>query len=83
MGRGGWGGKAAGIAEGDTRTSRLWRHRQYAPNRSGPSPVVGYRARNRVTVRLRGVAKFANIIDVLVGAGAAKCVISRNGDFRS
>jgi uncharacterized protein YggE len=62
--------KGAGIDEKDYQTSRLSLQPQYAPNRSGPSPVVGYRASNRVTVRLRDVAKVAGIIDVLVGAGA-------------
>jgi hypothetical protein len=62
--------KGAGIDEKDTQTSRLSLQPQYAPNRSGPSPVVGYRASNRVTVRVRDVAKVASIIDVLVGAGA-------------
>jgi uncharacterized protein len=62
--------KGAGIEEKDYQTSRLSLQPQYAPNRSGPSPVVGYRASNRVTVRLRDVTKVAGIIDVLVGAGA-------------
>jgi uncharacterized protein YggE len=62
--------KGAGIDEKDCQTSRLSLQPQYAPNRSGPSPVVGYRASNRVTVRLRDVTKIAGIIDVLVGAGA-------------
>lgn len=62
--------KGAGIDEKDYQTSRLSLQPQYAPNRNGPSPVVGYRASNRVTVRIRDVTKVANIIDVLVGAGA-------------
>jgi uncharacterized protein YggE len=62
--------KGAGIDEKDYQTSRLSLQPQYAPNRSGPSPVTGYRASNRVTVKLRDVTKVANIIDVLVGAGA-------------
>jgi uncharacterized protein YggE len=62
--------KGAGIAEKDVQTSRLSLQPQYAPNRSGPSPVVGYRASNRVTVRLRDVSKVAGVIDTLVGAGA-------------
>ncbi len=62
--------KDAGIDEKDYQTSRLSLQPQYAPNRSGPSPVTGYRASNRVTVRLRDVTKVAAIIDVLVGAGA-------------
>ena len=35
-----------------------------------PSPIVGYRATNRVTIRLRDVTKVASVIDMLVGAGA-------------
>jgi uncharacterized protein YggE len=62
--------KGAGIDEKDYQTSRLSLQPQYAPNRSGPSPVVGYRASNRVTIRLRDVTKIASMIDVLVGAGA-------------
>ena len=62
--------KGAGIEEKDVQTSRLSLQPQYAPNRPGPSPVVGYRASNRVTVRLRDVTKLASVIDTLVGAGA-------------
>jgi uncharacterized protein len=62
--------KGAGIAEKDYQTSQLSLQPQYPPNRSGPSPVVGYRASNRVTVRVRDVTKVASLIDTLVGAGA-------------
>ncbi len=62
--------KGAGIEERDIQTSRLSLQPQYAQNRTGPSPVTGYRASNRVTVRVRDVAKVTNVIDVLVGAGA-------------
>jgi uncharacterized protein YggE len=62
--------KAAGLAEKDIQTSRLSLQPQYPPNRSGPSPIVSYRASNRVTVRLRDVSKVASTIDTLVGAGA-------------
>jgi uncharacterized protein len=62
--------KAAGIAEKDFQTSRLSLQPQYAPNRPGPSAVVGYRATNRVTIRLRDVSKVAGVIDTLVAAGA-------------
>src|ERR1700758_3093105 len=44
--------KGAGIDEKDYQTSRLSLQPQYSPNRNGPSPVVGYRASNRVTVRV-------------------------------
>ena len=62
--------KTAGIEDKDVQTSRLSLQPQYAPNRSGPSPIVGYRASNRVTVKLHDVGKVANVIDALVGAGA-------------
>jgi uncharacterized protein len=63
--------KGAGIPEKDYQTSRLSLQPQYAPNRSsGASPVVGFRASNRVTVKIRDVTKVAGIIDTLVSAGA-------------
>jgi hypothetical protein len=63
--------KAASIDEKDYQTSRLSLQPQYATSRSsGPSPITGYRASNRVTVKIRDVTKVANVIDVLVGAGA-------------
>ena len=62
--------KSANIDSRDIQTSRLSLQPQYAPNRSGPSPIVGYRASNRVTVRIHDVTKVANVIDTLVGAGA-------------
>jgi uncharacterized protein YggE len=62
--------KAAGLEEKDFQTSRLSLQPQSAPNRSGPSAIVGYRASNRVTVRLRDVTKVASVIDTLVAAGA-------------
>jgi uncharacterized protein len=62
--------KGAGVEEKDVQTSRLSLQPQSAPNRTGPSAIVSYRASNRVTVRLRDVTKVANVIDTLVGAGA-------------
>jgi uncharacterized protein YggE len=62
--------KGAGIEAKDIQTSRLSLQPQSAPNRSGPSAVVGYRASNRVTIRVRDVTKVAGVIDTLVGAGA-------------
>ena len=62
--------KGAGIDEKDIQTSRLSLQPQNAPNRTGPPPIVGYRASNRVTIRLRDVTKVASVIDTLVGAGA-------------
>jgi uncharacterized protein YggE len=62
--------KSASIDEKDYQTSRLSLLPQYAPNRTGPNAITGYRASNRVSIRLRDVAKVANVIDTLVGAGA-------------
>ena len=62
--------KAASIDQKDIQTSRLSLQPQYTPNRAGPSAVAGYRASNRVTVRLHDVTKVASTIDTLVGAGA-------------
>ena len=62
--------KAASIDPKDIQTSRLslQPQTQNAPNR--PPSIVGYRASNHVTIRLRDVTKVASVIDMLVGAGA-------------
>ena len=65
--------KGAGIEEKDVQTSHLSLQPQYAssaPSRPGPSVIVGYRASNRVTIKLRDVTKLAGVIDTLVSAGA-------------
>jgi uncharacterized protein YggE len=63
--------KGAGIDEKDYQTSRLSLQAQSSIAKPGaPSTITGYRASNRVTVRLRDVTKVAGIIDALVSAGA-------------
>lgn len=64
--------KNAGLAEKDIQTSRLSLSPQSAPGRNANAPfqITGYRASNRVTVTIRDIAKVADTIDVLVGAGA-------------
>jgi uncharacterized protein YggE len=67
--------KSAGIAEKDMQTSRLSLFPQYAqqtrPNSNpGPNVISGYRASNRVTIRVRDVTKVAGTIDALVSSGA-------------
>ncbi len=63
--------KGAGIEEKDYQTSRLSLQPESAPNRAaGPATIVGYRASNRITIRLRDVSKVAGVVDTLVGAGA-------------
>jgi uncharacterized protein YggE len=65
--------KGAGIEEKDYQTSRLSLQPQFATsskaNERAPG-IVSFRASNRVTVKMRDVTKVANVIDVLVGAGA-------------
>jgi uncharacterized protein len=64
--------KAANIEPKDIQTSRLslQPQTQNTPNRPSPPTIIGYRASNHVTIRLRDVAKVASVIDMLVGAGA-------------
>jgi uncharacterized protein YggE len=64
--------KNVGIAEKDMQTSRLSLQPQSVANRNneGPVRIVGYRATNHVTVRIRDVSKVASVIDTLTGAGA-------------
>src|SRR5579872_4226230 len=63
--------KGAGIDEKDHQTSRLSLQPEYSTAKSGsPATIVGYRASNRVTIRLHDVTKVANVIDTVVTAGA-------------
>jgi uncharacterized protein YggE len=65
--------KGAGIDEKDYQTSRLSLMPQYSPptpNRPGPPAITGYRASNRVTIKVHDVTKVASVIDTLVSAGA-------------
>ncbi len=62
--------KSAGLEDKDFQTSRLSLQPQYAANRSGPSAITGFRASNRVSVKLHDVSKVSSVIDGLVSAGA-------------
>jgi uncharacterized protein YggE len=64
--------KGAGIEEKDYQTSRLSLQPQFSTSsKAERTPgIVSFRASNRVTVKIRDVTKVANVIDVLVGAGA-------------
>jgi uncharacterized protein len=67
--------KTAGVDEKDYQTSRLSLQAEYASTRpgdasSGPPAIIGYRASNRVTVKVRDVAKLAGVLDTLIAAGA-------------
>jgi len=63
--------KSAGINEKDYQTSQLSLQPQYSVAKQGsPATVIGYRASNRVNIRLHDVTKIARVIDALVSAGA-------------
>ena len=63
--------KSAGIAEKDIQTSRLSLQPQYVQQtKPGPNVISGYRASNRVTIKLRDITKVAATIDTLVSSGA-------------
>lgn len=65
--------KGAGIEEKDYQTARLSLQPQYAqpaPGRTAAPQIVGYRASNRIIIKVRDVTKVANVIDTLVSAGA-------------
>ena len=65
--------QGAGIDAKDYQTSRLSLQPQFASNyklSDRGSGIVSFRASNRVTIKIRDVTKVANVIDVLVGAGA-------------
>jgi uncharacterized protein YggE len=63
--------KSAGLSDKDYQTSRLSLQPQYAnQNRPGPNVLSGYRATNRVAVKLRDVTKIAGVIDMVTAAGA-------------
>ncbi|MBN9005726.1 MAG: SIMPL domain-containing protein [Rhizobiales bacterium] len=64
--------KGAGISEKDYQTSQVSLQPQYSSsqNRSGPNVLTGYRAINRITIKVRDILKVASVIDAVVGAGA-------------
>lgn len=65
--------KSAGIDDKDLQTSRLSLMPQYAQQsrqNGGPNVINGYRASNRITIRVRDVKKVAATIDTLVSSGA-------------
>lgn len=64
--------KGAGLDEKDYQTSLLSLQPQFGASR-GSSPshqIAGFHASNRVTIKVRDVAKIAGLIDTVVGAGA-------------
>ena len=61
--------KAAGIAQQDVQTSWLSLH-PVRDNTRNELRITGFQATNQVTVKLREVAKTAEVVDRLVSAGA-------------
>ena len=65
--------KGTGIDEKDYQTSRLSLQPENASGRvssSNAPQIVGYRASNRLTIKLRDVSKIAGVIDAVTAAGA-------------
>jgi uncharacterized protein YggE len=64
--------KSSGIADKDVQTTRLSLSPVYTSKAgtNGPGTITGYRASNRVIVRLSDVSKVAAVIDTLVKSGA-------------
>lgn len=74
--------RGAGVADRDIRTSRLSLQPQYhrpTPIRSAdgimimpnePPRIIGYEARNTVSIRMRNIGRMGQMIDALVSAGA-------------
>jgi uncharacterized protein YggE len=61
--------KAAGIAQQDVQTARLSLH-PVRDNKNNELRVIGFQATNQVSVKIRDVAKIADVIDRQIGAGA-------------
>jgi len=63
--------KASGLDSKSFQTSELSLQPQVTMhNSTGPGQITGYRARNRVIVKVRDLTKLAGTIDAIVGAGA-------------
>lgn len=64
--------KAAGVNDEDIRTSNISLSPEYSTNRDPNTPpaVIGYRASNTVTVKVRDLGKLPAVLDGAVAAGA-------------
>ena len=62
--------KRAGVADRDIQTASLSLQPQYRYADNQPPVLTGYQASNRVSVRLRDLARAGAVIDALVAAGA-------------
>jgi len=62
--------KAAGIAGKDIRTTRFSIQPIWPPKRVEGTTIIGYRASNQVSVKVRDISRAAPVLDALVSAGA-------------
>lgn len=62
--------KRAGVADRDIQTASLSLEPQYRYGDNVPPVLTGYQASNRVSVRLRDLARAGSVIDALVASGA-------------
>ena len=62
--------RRAGIAERDVQTSGVNLQPQYRYVENAAPNLTGYQAHNRLSVKVRDVAKVGEVLDALVGVGA-------------
>ena len=62
--------KRAGVAERDVQTTGVSLQPQYAYRENEAPKITGYQAHNRVSVKVRDMAKVGEVLDAFVAAGA-------------
>jgi uncharacterized protein len=62
--------RGAGVAERDVQTTGVSLQPQYAYRENQAPKITGYQAHNRVSVKVRDMAKVGEVLDALVAAGA-------------
>jgi uncharacterized protein YggE len=62
--------KRAGVAERDVQTTGVSLQPQYAYRENQVPKITGYQAHNRVSVKVRDMAKVGDVLDAFVAAGA-------------
>jgi len=62
--------KGDGIAERDMQTSRLSLQPQYDTSKDGAARLLGFRATNQLTVKMRDIGRLPDILDHAIAAGA-------------
>jgi uncharacterized protein YggE len=62
--------KESGIEDRDIETARLSVQPVYEQNRGAAGRIAGFQASNQVTIKLRAIARVADVVDRLIAAGA-------------